>query len=297
MNVGFIGLGIMGRPMAGHLVAAREKVFLNTRRQVPDELLAAGGIACDSPREVAEGADAVILMVPDTPDVNKVLFGAHGVAEGLSEGKLVIDMSSISPTATIDFARRINERGCDYLDAPVSGGEAGARNATLSIMVGGPAAALERVRDLFEIMGKTIVHVGPNNGDGQVAKCANQIVVALTIQAVAEGLLFASRAGADVVKIREALMGGIAASRILEIHGERMIKRDLEPGFRIRLHQKDLNNALASAQDMALALPATALAQEMFTAAVAHGAGDLDHAAFVRGLEELSDHEISGRDD
>lgn len=293
MNVGFIGLGIMGRPMAGHLIAAREKVFLNTRRQVPDELVSAGGIACATPREVAENADAVILMVPDTPDVEKVLFGADGVAEGLSKDKLVIDMSSISPTATIDFARRVNEMGCDYLDAPVSGGEVGARNATLSIMIGGPAAALERARALFGIMGKTIVHVGPNNGDGQVAKCANQIVVALTIQAVAEGLLFASRAGADVEKIREALMGGIAASRILEVHGERMIKRTLDPGFRIRLHQKDLRNALASAEQMQLPLPATALAQEMFTAAVAHGAGDLDHAGFVRGLEAMANHEIS----
>jgi 2-hydroxy-3-oxopropionate reductase len=233
-------------------------------------------------------------MLPDSPDVELVLFGKDGVAEGLSKGKLVIDMSSISPLATSDFARRIAGLGCDYLDAPVSGGEVGAKNAALSIMIGGPKAAVERARPLFEAMGKSIVHVGPNNGDGQVAKCANQIVVALTIQAAAEGLLYAARAGADVEAVRKAILGGLGTSRILELHGERMIKRTMNPGFRIRLHQKDLNNALMSAREMALPLPATALAQQIFTTASANGGADLDHSALVTGLEAMANFRIGG---
>lgn len=292
MKIGFIGLGIMGAPMAGHLIKAGHQVFLKTRREVPAHLVEAGGIACATAKEVAERSDVVITMVPDTPDVELVLFGAEGVAEGLEKGKLVIDMSSISPAATRDFAARIEALGCDYLDAPVSGGEAGARNAALSIMVGGREAAFERARPIFETLGKTIILVGPGHGDGQVAKCANQIIVALTIQAVAEGLLYASRAGADVEAVRQAVLGGIGSSRILEVHGERMIKRTLDPGFRIRLHQKDLNNALESARKMQLPLPATALAQQVFTAASAGGGADLDHAAMVRGLELMAAHEI-----
>lgn len=292
MKIGFIGLGIMGAPMAGHLIKAGHEVYLKTRREVPAALVEAGGTACATAREVAEKSDVVITMVPDTPDVELVLFGPDGVAEGLSKGKLVIDMSSISPAATRDFAARIEELGADYLDAPVSGGETGAKNAALSIMVGGSQAAFDRAKPIFETLGKTIILVGSGHGDGQVAKCANQIVVALTIQAVAEGLIFASKAGADVEAVRQAILGGIGASRILEVHGERMIKRTLNPGFRIRLHQKDLNNALESARKMQLALPATAIAQQQFTAASAGGAADLDHAALVRGLELAAAHEI-----
>ena len=292
MKIGFIGLGIMGAPMAGQLIKAGHEVYLKTRREVPAHLVDSGGVACASAREVAEKSDLIITMVPDTPDVELVLFGEGGVAEGLSKGKLVVDMSSISPPATRDFAERIEALGCDYLDAPVSGGEAGAKNAALSIMVGGPQNAFERARPVFESLGKAIVHVGAGHGDGQVAKCANQIVVALTIQAVAEGLIYASKAGADVEAVRQAILGGLGTSRILDSHGERMIKRTMNPGFRIRLHQKDLNNALESAKKMELALPATALAQQIFAAAAANGAADLDHSALVRGLEAMSDHEI-----
>lgn len=295
MKIGFIGLGIMGAPMAGHLIKAGHEVFLKTRREVPADLVEAGGEACASAREVAEKSDIIITMVPDTPDVELVLFGEGGVAEGLSKGKLVIDMSSISPPETRAFAERVAELGCDYLDAPVSGGEAGAKNAALSIMVGGSPAAFERAKPVFEVLGKAIVHVGTANGDGQVAKCANQIVVALTIQAVAEGLIYASKAGADVEAVRQAILGGLGSSRILDSHGERMIKRTMNPGFRIRLHQKDLNNALESAKKMELALPATALAQQIFAASAANGAADLDHSALVRGLEAMSNHEIGNK--
>ena len=213
------------------------------------ELTGEGGKACDSGSEVAKSADVVITMVPDTPHVEAALFGRDGVAEGLSSGKIVVDMSSISPIATKDFAKRINEKGCDYLDAPVSGGEVGAKQASLTIMVGGPEGAFEKVKPLFELMGKNITLVG-GNGDGQTTKVANQIIVALTIEAVAEALLFAAKAGADPAKVRQALMGGFASSRILEMHGDRMVKRTFDPGFRIELHQKDLNLALQSARQL-----------------------------------------------
>ena len=291
MKVGFLGLGIMGRPMAGHLLNGGHELFLHTRSTVPSELAEKGGVPCTSGREVAERADVVITMVPDTPDVEKVLFGPDGVAEGLSSGKTVVDMSSISPVATKDFARRINERGCDYLDAPVSGGDVGAKAASLSIMVGGPQAAFDRVKPLFELMGKNITRVG-ENGDGQTTKVANQIVVALTIEAVAEGLLFASKAGADPVKVRQALMGGLATSRILEVHGERMIRRTFDPGFRIELHQKDLNLALTSARQIGVSLPNTATAQELFNACRAQGGAAWDHSAMVRALEIMANHEV-----
>ena len=246
MKIGFIGLGVMGRPMAGHLIAAGHTLVLNRVKPASQELVDKGGTAADTARAVAEAADVIILMVPDTPDVEAVLFGEGGVAEGLSPGKLVIDMSSISPVATKAFAKKIEAKGCDYLDAPVSGGEVGAKNAALTIMVGGKPEAFDAAKPLFEAMGKTITHVGPN-GDGQTAKVANQIIVGLTIQAVAEALTFAKRAGADPAKVREALMGGFAGSRILEVHGERMIKRTFDPGFRIRLHRKDLGLAVDAA--------------------------------------------------
>ena len=290
-NIGFIGLGIMGTPMAGHLIQGGHTLFLHSRSGVPQSLLDAGGRACRNPQETARNADVVIAMVPDTPDVERVLFGEHGVASGLSEGKLVIDMSSISPVETKDFARRIGTLGCDYLDAPVSGGELGAKNAALTIMVGGPEAAFERAKPLLELMGKNITRVG-GNGDGQTAKVANQIIVALNIEAVAEALLFASRAGADPARVRQALMGGFAASRILEVHGERMIRRTFEPGFRIGLHQKDLNLALSAARSLGVSLPNTANAQELFNACAAHGGRGWDHSAMVRALETLANFEV-----
>lgn len=291
MNIGFIGLGIMGAPMAGHLIAAGHSLFLKSRRSVPEALLAAGGTACATAAEVAERADTIILMLPDTPDVEQVLFGADGVAGGLSPGKTVIDMSSIAPLATKDFAARIAERGGAYLDAPVSGGEVGAKNAALSIMVGGEAETFARAEPLFAAMGKTVTHVGPV-GSGQVAKVANQIIVALTIEAVAEGLLFASKAGADPAKVRQAITGGLATSRILELHGARMIERTFDPGFRIGLHQKDLNLALDNARTLGLSLPATALAQQLFSACVAQGGAAWDHSALVKALEALANHAV-----
>ncbi|MGI9418609.1 MAG: 2-hydroxy-3-oxopropionate reductase [Geminicoccaceae bacterium] len=291
-KIGFIGLGIMGTPMAGHLIDGGHEVHLMSRSGVPDELTGIGGKACDTAKDVAAAADVIIVMVPDTPHVEDVLFGEGGVAAGLSDGKVVVDMSSISPVATKDFAKRINELGCDYLDAPVSGGDVGAKAASLSIMVGGPKDAFERVKKIFELMGKNITLVG-ENGDGQTTKVANQIVVALTIEAVAEGLLFASKAGADPAKVRDALMGGLATSRILEVHGERMIKRTFDPGFRIELHQKDLNLALQSAKSLQLSLPNTANCQELFNACAANGGSAWDHSGLVKALELLAGHEVA----
>ncbi|MFT3956685.1 MAG: 2-hydroxy-3-oxopropionate reductase [Piscinibacter sp.] len=292
MKLGFIGLGIMGAPMAGHLRAAGHELFVNTRSQVPQALADAGAVACASPKEVAQRADIIFTMVPDTPDVEKVLFAENGVAAGLSKGKTVVDMSSISPIETKAFAKRINELGCDYLDAPVSGGEVGAKAASLTIMIGGPEAAFERVLPLFQLMGKNITRVG-GNGDGQTTKVANQIIVALNIAAVGEALVFASKAGADPAKVRQALMGGFAASRILEVHGERMIKRTFNPGFRIQLHQKDLNLALQGAKALGVSLPGTANAAQLMQACAAHGLAEQDHSALVRALEILAKHEVA----
>jgi 2-hydroxy-3-oxopropionate reductase len=295
-KLGFIGLGIMGAPMAAHLIKAGHDVFLNTRSKVPADLLTGKGVACASAKEVAEKADIIFLMLPDTPDVAAVLFGDNGVAAGLfdakGKGKTVVDMSSISPMETKEFAKKINALGCDYLDAPVSGGEVGAKAASLTIMVGGPDAAFERVKPLFELMGKNITLVG-GNGDGQTCKVANQIIVALNIAAVGEALLFASKAGADPAKVRQALMGGFAASRILEVHGERMIKRTFNPGFRIGLHQKDLGLALAGARTLGVALPQTASAAQLMQVCSANGMQDLDHSALVRALELMADHEVA----
>ncbi len=294
MNLGFIGLGIMGRPMAGHLAKGGHTVHAHDHKPVPQELLDAGVVPCASSKEVAQRADVVLTMVPDTPQVAEALFGAGGVAEGLSPGKLVVDMSSISPMDTKVFARRIAEQGCQYLDAPVSGGEVGAKNATLTIMVGGPQAAFDRAKPLFELMGKNITLVG-GNGDGQTCKVANQIIVALAIEAVGEALLFASKMGADPAKVRQALMGGFASSKVLEVHGERMIKRTFDPGFRIELHQKDLNLALSNARQVGLSLPNTATAQELFNACAARGGKAWDHSALVRALELLANHEVGGK--
>jgi 2-hydroxy-3-oxopropionate reductase len=277
----------MGRPMAGHLIDAGHELFLHRVKPVSQDLVAKGGQALDSAKTIAEAADIVILMLPDTPDVEAVLSGEGCVAAGLSAGKLVIDMSSISPVATKAFAERIKTLGCDYLDAPVSGGEVGARNAALTIMVGGEPSVFERARPLFEKMGKNITLVG-GVGDGQTAKVANQIIVGLTIEAVAEALLFAKTAGADPAKVREALMGGFVSSRILEVHGERMIKRTFDPGFRIRLHNKDLMLAIDAARALELALPNTAATQQLMNAAIARGDGDKDHSDLIRTLEALA---------
>ena len=295
-KIGFIGLGIMGTPMAGHLIAAGYQLFVHTLGKMPDAITATRATQCVTARGVAERADIVFVMVPDTPDVEAALFHETGIASGLGKGKVVVDMSSISPIATKVFAQKINALGADYLDAPVSGGEVGAKNATLSIMVGGDEAVFERVRPLFALMGKNITRVG-GNGDGQTAKVANQIIVALTIEAVGEALLFASRAGADPARVREALMGGFASSKILEVHGDRMIKRTFDPGFRIELHQKDLNLALASARALGVSLPNTATAQELFNSCAAHGGKAWDHSAMVRALEKLANFEIGQKAD
>lgn len=294
MKIGFIGLGIMGRPMALNLKKAGHELIVPERKSLADDIRAAATIVPDA-TTAASRSEVVILMVPDTPDVEAVLFGANGVAGGLNRGTLVIDMSSISPIATKDFARRVNEKGCDYLDAPVSGGEVGAQQATLTIMVGGPDAAFARAKPLFEAMGKNITHVGPNSGDGQTCKVANQIIVALNIQAVSEALVFAAKAGADPAKVREALMGGFASSRILEVHAERMLKGTFNPGFRIRLHQKDLNLALSAAKDLNLSLPNTAVAQQMFASCSAHDGAELDHSALILAIEGLAGFSVRGK--
>ena len=300
-KIGFIGLGIMGAPMALNLLKAGHILFVQTRSKTPIELVEGGATVCTSAEEVAKRADIVITMLPDTPNVEEVLFGERGVAAGLKAGatasdgqpKVVVDMSSISPMATKRFAQRIEVLGAQYLDAPVSGGEVGAKAASLTIMVGGHEATFERARPLFEAMGKNITRVG-GNGDGQTTKVANQIIVALNIEAVAEALLFASKAGADPARVRQALMGGFAASRILEVHGERMVQRTFNPGFRIELHQKDLGLALQGAREMGVALPHTASAAQLMQVCAAHGLAGLDHSALCRSLELMSDHEIAG---
>ncbi|RJX33217.1 MAG: 2-hydroxy-3-oxopropionate reductase [Oxalobacter sp.] len=291
-NVGFIGLGIMGTPMAGHLLAGGHKLFVNDVKAPPASLTDAGAVACATGAEVAKNADIIVIMVPDTPHVDAVLFSENGVAKGLTKGKIVVDMSSICPIATKGFAKKINDLGAEYLDAPVSGGEVGAKAATLTIMVGGSEAAFNTVKPLFELMGKNITLVG-GNGDGQTTKVANQIIVALNIQAVAEALLFASKAGADPAKVRQALMGGFASSRILEVHGERMIKRTFNPGFRIELHQKDLNLALQGAKSMGISLPNTATAQELMNACAGNGMSGLDHSGLCRAIEIMANHQIA----
>jgi 2-hydroxy-3-oxopropionate reductase len=291
-KVGFIGLGIMGAPMAANLQAGGCKLYLHDQKNPPASLIEGGATVCTSGAEVAKRADIIIIMVPDTPHVQAVLFDADGVAAGLSTGKIVIDMSSISPMETKVFAKKINKLGCEYLDAPVSGGEVGARAASLTIMVGGSEEAFGTAKPLFDMMGKNITLVG-GNGDGQTTKVANQIIVALNIQAVSEALLFASKAGADPAKVRQALMGGFAASRILEVHGERMVKRTFAPGFRIELHQKVLNLALAGAKALGVSLPNTATVQELMNSCAAHGGSALDHSALCQAIERMSNHEIA----
>jgi 2-hydroxy-3-oxopropionate reductase len=292
LKIGFVGLGVMGAPMAGHLLAAGHTLFVHTRSKVPSPLAEAGATVCNNARAVAERADVIFLMLPDTPDVEKVLFGEYGVAAGLTRGEAVVDCSSIDPIATREFASRIAALGCEYLDAPVSGGEVGAKAATLSIMVGGSDDGFARVQPLLALMGKNITHVG-GVGDGQVCKVANQIIVALNIGAVAEALVFAAKAGADPARVRQALMGGFASSRVLEVHGERMIKRTFAPGFRIALHQKDLNLALQGARSLGMALPQTAMAAQLMQACSAMGLAQSDHSALVQALEALAQHAVA----
>ena len=291
MKIGFIGLGIMGRPMALNLKSAGHELIVPDRSSLTDEIRSAATVVA-TPKAVAAGSEVLILMVPDTPDVEAVLFGENGAADGLRRGALVIDMSSISPIETKDYAKRIKDKGCEYLDAPVSGGEVGAKQGTLTIMVGGPDAAFARAKPLLELMGKNITHVGSEPGAGQICKVANQIIVALNIQAVSEALVFASKAGADPAKVRQALMGGFASSRILEVHAERMLNGTFNPGFKIKLHQKDLNLALSSAKALSLSLPNTAIAQQMFSSCIAHGGAELDHSALVLAIEGLAAHSI-----
>jgi 2-hydroxy-3-oxopropionate reductase len=292
MKMGWIGLGIMGAPMAGHLRAAGHELFVNTRSAVPQALLDAGAVACKTPADVARHADVIFTMVPDTPDVQAVLFGDNGIASALTKGKTVVDMSSISPIETQAFAKKIEATGADWLDAPVSGGEVGAKAASLTIMVGGKDEVFARVQPLFALMGKNITHVGPA-GAGQITKVANQVIVALNIAAVGEALVFASKAGADPARVRQALMGGFASSRVLEVHGERMIKRTFNPGFRIKLHQKDLNLALQGAKALGVSLPNTAMAAQLMQACAAHGHEQLDHSALVLALEQLANHPVA----
>jgi 2-hydroxy-3-oxopropionate reductase len=287
-KLGFIGLGIMGKPMAKNLLAARHTVHV-CRHLNPEpvrELCGQGAVECSCCREIARKSDVIFIMVPDTPDVETVLFGKDGVAEGVRQGSIVVDMSSISPMATREFARKLKAVGVEMLDAPVSGGQVGAENAALSFMVGGRRKIFEQIKPYFEIMGKNIVHIG-GNGAGQTCKVANQIVVALTIEAVAEALIFAANAGAEPGKVREALLGGFAQSRVLEVHGERMLQRNFKPGFRIKLHQKDLNLALQEARELGLSLPGTAIVQEMFNAVEANN-HNLDHSALILALEMMA---------
>lgn len=292
MNIGFIGLGIMGAPMALRLAQAGHQLYVSNLGPVAAELLNLGAKVCPTPRLVTENADIIIIMVPDTPQVEDVLFGMEGCAETSLNGKTIVDMSSISPVETKRFALKVIELGGEYLDAPVSGGEIGAREGTLSIMVGGNPDVFDKVKPLFELMGKNITLIG-GNGDGQTCKVANQIIVALNIEAVSEALLFASKAGADPGRVRKALMGGFASSRILEVHGERMIKRTFAPGFKIALHQKDLNLALQSAKVLAVNLPNTATCQELFNTCAANGGSQLDHSALVQALELMANHKIA----
>jgi 2-hydroxy-3-oxopropionate reductase len=293
-NIGFIGLGIMGKPMAGHLIRGGHKLFLHSRSGVPEELIKEGGNRCATPKEVAQNAEIIFLMLPDAPDVEKVLFGHGGIAESLNEHptkKIIVDMSSISPLKTIKFADRINQLGCDYVDAPVSGGDVGAKNATLTIMVGADESVFDKIKPILGLMGQTITLIGAN-GAGQICKVANQIIVALTVEAVGEALLFASKAGADPARVRQALLGGFASSRVLEVHGNRMIKRSFDPGFRIELQQKDLAIALSCASELGVSLPNTAITQSLYNACIAHGDAKWDNSAIVCMLEKLSNHQI-----
>lgn len=288
MKVGFVGLGIMGRPMALNLRKAGHSLWVHGRRPATMQpLIDAGASACASPKEVAAQADIVFVMVSDTPDVEQVILGDNGIIDGARSGTVAVDMSTISPTATRRIAAALAAKKVEMLDAPVSGGEVGAINGTLSIMVGGQQNVFEKVLPLFQVMGKNIVHVGAN-GAGQVAKACNQIVVAVTIEAVSEALTFARKNGVDAAKVRAALMGGFAGSKILEVHGQRMLDNDFKPGFKVKLHQKDLRIVMEDAGQLGLALPGAALAAQHLNALMGAGDGELDSSAIVKAIERLS---------
>jgi 2-hydroxy-3-oxopropionate reductase len=293
LRTGFVGLGIMGGPMACNLRKGGYAVTGFSRSGVPAACREAGVVPGESPAAVAAASEVVILMVPDTPDVDKVLFGPGGVIEGVRPGTVVINMSSISPSAEPANAARLAERGAEYLDAPVSGGDVGAIAGTLSIMAGGKPEVFEAMRPILGCMGKTLSHIGPH-GAGQTCKLANNMVGAMTLMAVAEALTFASKSGADPARVRDALLGGFAQSRILDIHGKRMIESDFAPGFKIELMQKDLNNALHNARQMGMAIPGTATAQQLFSVAVGLGGGQWDHSGIARAIEAMASHPIAG---
>lgn len=290
-KVAFIGLGIMGVPMCLHLLKGGHPVFSYTRSQTHPSIPEAGATVCTSPRAAAEQADIIIMIVNDTPNVEQVLFGDGGVIEADLHGKIIVDMSTISPVATKDFAAKIIAAGGDYLDAPVSGGDVGAQAGSLSIMVGGSETAYQQVLPLFQLMGQNITHIG-DVGSGQITKMANQVIVAQSIQAVAEALLLASKAGADPEKVRQALMGGFANSRILEIHGKRMTSGSFEPGFKVNLHQKDITSALNTARELGVPLPGAALFQQLLSSCMAQGGADWDHSAVIKVLEQAANHSI-----
>lgn len=291
-KVGFIGLGIMGRPMAENLIGAgHELVLYNRTREKAEELAGDNATVAGSPREVAEQSDIIITMLPDSPQVEEVLAGEGGVLEGLREGALIVDMSTISPAVTKELAEEAGERGASMLDAPVSGGDVGAIEGTLSIMVGGEEADFERAKSLFEAMGKTITHVG-ESGAGQVVKAANQIVVALTIEAVSEALVLGSKAGVSPAKILDVLGGGLAGNKVMEAKREKMLGHSFDPGFRIELHHKDLGIALAAGREYGVALPVTAVVDQMLETLKAKGRGDRDHSALLTLIEDSSGHEI-----
>jgi 2-hydroxy-3-oxopropionate reductase len=287
-RIGFIGLGAMGKPMTRNLMKAGYPVNVLTRtRSRIEDLLADGAVWCNTPKEIAQESDVVITMLPDTPDVEQVLGGRDGVFDGARPGMLLIDMSTVSPVAVRKLARDAEARGCDFLDAPVSGGEIGAQNGTLSIMAGGREPAFRRAMPVFQALGKTILLIG-DSGAGQIAKAANQILTAVTTEAVAEALVFAAKAGVDPAKVRQALMGGSASSRILTTHGEKMIERDFKPGFRMRLHRKDLDITLDAGKTYGAALPVTTLVRELMTETLKDGQGDMDNSSFLLLLEKLS---------
>lgn len=293
-TIGFIGLGVMGKPMAKHLLAKGHRVVVFNRSQPAIDLLVdAGAAAASSPADAARQATVVITMVPDTSDVEAVIAGGDGVLTQLQAGSIVIDMSSISPVATRALAAKVSAAGAAMLDAPVSGGEVGAKNATLSIMVGGPAAALERVRPILECMGSRIIHVGEEAGSGQICKVCNQVAIGGALAGVGEALALAMKAGVDPAKVREALLGGFAASKVLEVHGERLINKNFVPGFRTRLYQKDLRLANETAAAQGVAIPATAVVTQMINALIADGGADLDYSALGTVLFKLAQLDAS----
>jgi 2-hydroxy-3-oxopropionate reductase len=291
-TVGFIGLGIMGKPMAKNLIeAGHELVVYNRTPKKAEELAGAGAVVAASPREVAEQSDVVVTMLPDSPQVEEVLVGEEGVFEGVKEGALIVDMSTISPVITEELAARAKEKGASMLDAPVSGGDVGAIEGTLSIMVGGSDEDFQRARPLFEAMGKTVTHVG-GSGAGQVVKAANQIVVALTIEAVSEALVLGSKAGVAPEKILDVLGGGLAGNKVMEVKREKMLTHSFDPGFRIELHHKDLGIALAAGREYGVTLPVTAIVDQMLQNLRMRGRGDRDHSALLTLIEDSSGHEI-----